>query len=222
MPAGSLDKPSHDTPDNSSVGPPDDLIELGRVIGAHGIRGWIKIQPFSSDSQALGAAKRWWVFAPVAPVAQSFTSNVELRKRARPLDVVWAKPHGAAWIASVKGCADRNAAEALKNHTILVSRTDFPMLDTDEYYWVDLIGCTAVTDDAGESSVLGVVESIQDSPAHPILVIRQQSVDTAGEYCDRVDDRGKPIYSLVPFVQAHVGEVDLARATLLVHWPRDF
>jgi 16S rRNA processing protein RimM len=200
-------------------GSPDDLIELGRIAGAHGIKGWIKVQPFSSDSQALGATKRWWLVAP-APKLPS--SRNEDNSSAKPIDLAWAKPHGAQWMASIKGCNDRNAAEALKGHTISVSRADFPRLDADEFYWVDLIGCEAISDDSGELVPLGVVESIQDSPAHPILVIRQQIVDDTGQRVDQLDAHDKPVYSLVPFVQAHVGEVDLVARTMVVHWPSDF
>jgi len=210
---------------------PDDLIELGRILGAHGIRGWIKIQPFSSDSIALGETKRWWLLAPTSPLQASQASQSSQADRyaqAQAVDLAWAKPHGATWIACLKNCTDRNAAQALKGHTILVSRADFPALDGDEYYWIDLIGCQVFTDDAdevgesGEPVPLGVVESIQDSPAHPILMIRQQHADSNGNCSDRLDEKGKPVYSLVPFVKAHVGNVDLSTRTIVVHWPSDF
>ena len=210
---------------------PDDLIELGRILGAHGIRGWIKIQPFSSDSSALGATKRWWLLAPTNPLHASQVSQSNQTDRyaqAQAVDLVWAKPHGAAWIASLKHCTDRNAAQALKGHSILVSRADFPALAGDEYYWVDLIGCQVLTDDvdevanASEPAPLGVVESIQDSPAHPILMVRQQHADSNGNLIDRLDEKGKSVYSLVPFVQAHVGDVDLVARSIVVHWPRGF
>ena len=203
---------------------PDDLIELGRILGAHGIKGWIKIQPFSSDSQALGATKRWWMVAPTSPLRSPPLRSSDVREysRATAIDLVWAKPHGAAWIACVKGLHDRDAAQALKGHTILVSRADFPAPDANEYYWVDLIGCQVATDDAGQPEPLGVVESIQDSPAHPILVIRQQIDMGSDDQQDRLDDKGNPIYSLVPFVDVHVGDVDLKARSILVHWPRDF
>lgn len=196
---------------------PDDLIELGRILGAHGIKGWIKIQPFSSDSQALGATKRWWMLAPTSPLRSSGD-----RSQATAMDLAWAKPHGATWIACIKGLHDRDAAQALKGYTILVSRADFPAPDANEYYWVDLIGCHVATDDSGKPEPLGMVESIQDSPAHPILVIRQQIGTGSDDQQDRLDDKGNPIYSLVPFVDVHVGDVDLRARCILVHWPRDF
>ena len=49
---------------------PDDLIELGRIISAYGVRGWVKIQPHSAQGTVLRAAPVWWLVAPVAPLAK--------------------------------------------------------------------------------------------------------------------------------------------------------
>ncbi len=203
---------------SDSLSVPADLIELGRVIGAHGIKGWIKVQPFSSDSQALGASKTWWLRTPVSPLqASDHKSN-----SAKATHLVWAKPHGATWIACVKGLNDRDQAESLKGQTVLVSRSAFPKLGADEYYWVDLIGCTVTTSAQGESAHLGVVDSVQDNPAHPILMVKQQMFNSDGQLVDCVDDKGKLVYSLIPFVSAHVGDIDINARTIATHWPRDF
>lgn len=195
---------------------PEDLVELGRVVGAHGIKGWIKIQPFSSDSEALGATKHWWLRRPDSPLRSS-QSNAAQR-----VNLVWAKPHGANWIACIKDLKDRDDAEALKGQTVLVPRSAFPKLAPDEYYWIDLIGCSVSTDAEGSIEHLGVVESVQDNPAHPILLVRQQTADASGRLVDCLDEKGKPAYSLIPFVSAHVGEIDVRARTIHTHWPRDF
>lgn len=196
---------------------PADLVELGRVIGAHGIKGWIKIQPFSSDSEALGATRRWWLRSPVSPLQ----SSKGFHTMTPSINLVWAKPHGANWIACVKGLNDRDEAEALKGKTVLVPRSAFPKLNDNEYYWVDLIGCSVITDANGQPEHLGVVESVQDNPAHPILVVMQQTL-TNDQCVDCLDDKGRAIYSLIPFVAAHIGDIDLQARTIQTHWPRDF
>ena len=40
---------------------PADAVEVGRVVGAWGVKGWIKVQPFASDPQALFSTKRWYL-----------------------------------------------------------------------------------------------------------------------------------------------------------------
>jgi len=52
---------------------PDDAVEVGRVVGAWGVKGWIRIQPFSSDPKALFSSRRWFVRRPDAPGPQTGT-----------------------------------------------------------------------------------------------------------------------------------------------------
>lgn len=212
------------TSDSADV--PDDLVELGWIMGAHGIRGWIKIQPFSSDSQALSVAQggakrttqRWWLANPTS--ALHTPKNEQSQPSA--VEIEWARPHGATWLASLKGVCDRDQAHALKGKTVLLPRRAFPALEEDEFYWVDLIGCVVMSDETGESVRFGVVQSVQDNPAHPMLVVKQQ-IASADEGCqDRLDDKGKVVYSLIPFVKAHIGEVDLKAKVIHSNWPRDF
>ena len=43
---------------------PQDAVEVGRVSGAWGIKGWIKVQPFAADPQALFSSRRWFLLPP--------------------------------------------------------------------------------------------------------------------------------------------------------------
>ena len=40
---------------------PEDAIEVARIADAWGIKGWIRVQPFSSDPRALFSSKRWFL-----------------------------------------------------------------------------------------------------------------------------------------------------------------
>lgn len=198
--------------------PPNDLIALGRIAGGHGVRGWVKVQPFSSDSDVLPLSKQWWIGRPAGPMQPSSSPQTP-----RAVDVLWARPHGSAYLASIKGVADRNAADLLKGYAVYVSRQSFPALASDEYYWIDLIGCTVTTDQSGSPETLGVVYEILDNPAHPILSVRQQRFDAVqGAMVNRVDTKDRVIYSLIPFVAAHVESVDLVTRTITTHWSADF
>jgi len=266
-------------PGSGASTPPADLVEIARVMGAHGVRGWIKIQPFSPDSTVLDVVKRWWVKGPARPldeirevvsgdgddggdVAQRpLLSNSDARSFRR-VDVAWARVHGASWLASIKGLADRDDAHALKGSSIWVSRGDFPKLDVDEFYWVDLIGCEVYSLDSdsqvdkpvqGEFAQhhseqnqpnvqqvdlsgslspkpaplntwvrLGVVDSVVDNPAHPLLSVLRQRQDDSGLWVSQVNSKDKPILCLIPFVVAHVPVVDIANRRILVDWPSDF
>ena len=56
------------------------------------------------------------------------------------LKIVEAKVHSDSVVACARDVADRNAADALRGARIFISRSSFPAVEKDEYYWVDLIG----------------------------------------------------------------------------------
>lgn len=177
----------------SGIPVPDDLVLVGYVSGAYGIHGWVRIKPYSSDGDALLAAKTWWLDKPDM----------------HDVEMMQSKLHGGDVVASLMGVAGRDAAEALKGATVHVRRSHFPALDNDEFYWVDLIGL-AVVNERGES--LGVVGDLIDNGAHPILRVEQPAVE--GQ---------KPAPELlIPFVDQFVKTVDQAARLITVDWEADY
>lgn len=173
---------------------PDDLVLVGHVSGAYGIQGWVRIRPYSEDADALLHAKTWWLDKPAM----------------RDVDVMQVKAHGEDVVASLVGVADRNAAEALRGATVQVRRSHFPVLDNDEFYWVDLIGLQ-VQNLSGE--LFGTVADLMDNGAHPILRVQSAAP---------VEDGGKPKEWLIPFVDQFIKTVDQAEKKIVVDWEFDF
>ena len=60
----------------NSSGLPDDAVEVGRILDAWGVKGWLKILPHSSDPEALFAAKTWFLQAPDAKFRPGFSAFV--------------------------------------------------------------------------------------------------------------------------------------------------
>jgi 16S rRNA processing protein RimM len=177
----------------------EDAVEVGAITDAYGVKGGLKISPHAgvgSSGGALLRAKAWWL--------------VKGRDR-RKAQVIAAKTHGATIVAQLAGCGDRDAALALRGFTVHVRRADFPALERDEYYWVDLIGL-AVVNEAGDA--LGSVADLIDNGAHSILRV---------EYAQTGKD-GKPgtAERLIPFVDAYVKTVDLAAGRIVVDWSLDY
>ena len=191
--------------DAGEPGWPADAVEVGSVAGAWGVKGWIKVQPYAGDPQALFSSKRWFVKPP--------------QGRRRPgeaaaalpslLRIVRAKAHGDGVVAQVHDLDDRTAAEALRGARIFVSRASFPTADADEFYWVDLIGM-AVVNRQGEA--LGTVTGLIDTGPHSVLRVARESAVAAGEEAER----------LIPFVAVYVDEVRLADRRILVDWGLDY
>lgn len=187
---------------------PDDAVEVGRIVDAWGIKGGIKVHPYSSDPQALFSSRRWYLQAPDRPVAApSAAAAVKANGALRwplLLRITEAKEQGDGVVALTRELPDRNAAEALKGARIFVPRSSFPTADDDEFYWVDLMGLSVVNRDG---AALGVVADLLDTGAHSVLRV----VDAGGK-------PGAEVERLIPFVGAFVDKVDLPGRLVTVDW----
>ncbi len=203
----------------STSGVPGDLVELGRIVSAYGVRGWVKIQPFSPEADVLRTAKQWWLARPVPVSDQGVSSS-----QPYSVEVTRVRAQGSDLVAEFGGMNDRAQAEALKGYVINVSRALFPAADDDEVYWVDLIGCQVFgVDEQGGQSLIGDVVEVLDNGAHGVLKVGILRVDPeSGELAAVLDAKGRPTHSLIPYVAAHIESVDLATRRIISDWPTDF
>jgi 16S rRNA processing protein RimM len=185
---------------------PEDAVEVGRIVDAWGVKGWIKVQPFASDPQALFSSKRWFL-KPADDAAVKRPASAQPAGQPLPqlLKIVQAKNHGDVVVAQVQEVEDRSGAEALRGARIFVGRSSFPTADPDEYYWVDLIGMSVVNREQG---ALGTVVGLIDTGPHSVL--RIQPADPQAEE------------RLVPFVAAYVDDVNTAEKRITVDWGLDY
>lgn len=180
---------------------PADAVEVGRIIGAWGIKGAIKVKPFAADPQALFSSKRWYLQpndAPRPPGARPVQPLPLL------LRVVQAKEQGDGVVATVQDLADRDAAQALAGARIFVPRASFPTPDENEFYWVDLIGLSVVN---RQGLGLGTVAGLIETGPHCVLRLRSGVADDA-----------VAAEILIPFVGAYIDTVDLPGKRILVDW----
>ena len=228
--------------DNGAIKAPDDLIELGRIVSAYGVKGWVKVQPHSAQAEVLRAAPVWWLCSPAPPpVKGTQVAAVVAAMRAYPVKQV--RPQGASVVACLTGIDDRDIAEAMRGYTVHVSRKDFPAARTDEFYWVDLVGCmvfgpaavnpaavnpaavnsTAEATPSSAQMLYGQVSEVVDNGAHALLrvnLLEQKAADAAPTPV--LDAKGKQIDILIPFVSAHVPHVDIVARRIETTWPLDF
>lgn len=180
------------------LGKPEDAVEVGRVLGAWGVRGGLKVKPLAADPQALFSSKRWFLEPPESVVARPQAVAPHWLK------VIQAKRHGETILVTAQDLNDRDAAEALKGARVFVSRASFPTPASDEFYWVDLIGMK-VRDRSGRE--LGQVTGLFETGPHCVLRIRGADADAAE--------------TMIPFVEAYVDQVDLPGRLISVDWPLD-
>lgn len=126
-----------------------DRICLGAVTGAHGVRGQVKVKPFTEnpdDVAAYGAVED-------EPGDRRFTLAVTGR-------------HKDTVIVRVDGVSDRDAAEALRGTRFYVARSVLPEPSDGEYYHADLIGLSVITTDGRD---LGRVTAMHDFGAGDLI-----------------------------------------------------
>lgn len=186
---------------------PDDAIEVGRILDAWGVKGWVKILSHSTDPEALFSAKSWFLQAPDVKFRPGFTAF----SGTVSLSVEEAKTHSGSMVAKFSGVDDRNAAEALRGCRIFLPRSSFPAASKDEYYWVDLIGLNVVN---REGVALGLVRDLMTTGPHSVLCV---------EYTTHQEDgTTSTAERMIPFVSAYVDAVDIANKCITVDWQPDY
>ena len=147
-----------------------DLIETGRIVNTHGLRGEVKIEPWADSVEALCGFSRLFV--------DGVERKVE-RGRAQK---------GFA-IVKLAGIDSIDEAERVKNRVVYVPREDIA-LEEGGCLVADLIGCAAFDQD-GKS--LGKVTDILTPPGGEVLEIRGQReilVPLNGEFLLNADVEG--------------------------------
>lgn len=134
-----------------SEAPRDNMICVGALAGAHGVRGDVRLKSFCADPRAIETYQplfdetgRSWRFTLKGPVKGGF-------------------------IARLEGVGSREEAEALKGTRLYAPREALPPLEEDEFYHADLIGLEVV-DTGGDR--IGRVKALFDHGAGDILEIQ--------------------------------------------------
>jgi len=137
---------------------PDRLLLVGRVAGAFGVRGEIRINAFTDDPAALVRYR-----------------DLRGADGAPALTLTAGRPHKGGLVARAEQVATREDAEALRGLELYLPRKALPAPDEDEFYFADLIGLAAVSPDGGP---LGRIKSVQNFGAGDLLEIAPESGPT--------------------------------------------
>lgn len=125
------------------------FIEAGEIVNTHGVRGEVKILPWTDSAEFLAAFRTLYIDG-------------------RPVKVRSARVHKQTVLASLEGVEDVNAAMRLKGRRVFIDRAD-AKLPEGGYFIQDIIGAEVVTED-GES--IGKLAEVMDAPASLVYVVR--------------------------------------------------
>ena len=141
-----------------AAAPFDDAVLLALVLGAHGLKGEVKMKIFAENPEALKSYG-------------ALTSGDGRQFEVSSLRAV----KGEEALVQLKGFLDRNAAESLNGQHLYVPRSALPDPDEEEFYHADLIGLRA-EDESGK--VLGKIIGIQNFGAGDLIEIADEKGTT--------------------------------------------
>ena len=139
------------------MGTPRDQVLVGVIVGAHGIKGEVKLKSFTSDPLSISR---------YGPLQSTSGQQFEIAKLKAAKD---------DFIASLKNVADRNEAETLKGVELFVARGKLPKLKTHEAYAHDLMGLDVVLENG---TTLGKLVGMPNYGAGDLLEV---AVDGSSE-----------------------------------------
>lgn len=132
------------------MGTPRDIVLVGVIVGAHGIKGEVKLKSFTSEPLSIGR---------YSPLQSSSGQSFEITKLKAAKD---------DFIASLEGVSDRNQAETLKGVELFVAREKLPKLKARETYAHDLLGLDVVLENG---STLGKLVGMPNYGAGDLLEV---------------------------------------------------
>ncbi|MEW5722019.1 MAG: ribosome maturation factor RimM [Thermodesulfobacteriota bacterium] len=135
----------------------DDLVVIGQVTRPHGVRGEVRVVPYTHSAASF-----------------DLFDQVYVRRRDRwegILRISGVRPHKSLILLNFKGITTRDQAAELSSALLLVRREWLPEPEEGEYYWTDLIGL-AVFDRQG--GPLGRVEAILPTGGGEVLVLKAE------------------------------------------------
>ena len=130
-----------------------EFLEIGKFVGTHGVRGMVRIQPWSDDGAFLAQFKNFYL--------EDGKTKIEMSK---------ITPHGNVVIAAVKGIDTIEDAEKLREKVLYIKRDD-ARLPEGRYFITDLIGITVFDADSG--IVLGEISDVSQTGANDVWHIKK-------------------------------------------------
>ena len=133
-----------------------EFLEIGQIVNTFGIKGMVKVKPFSDDIERFDGLKKVYI------------ENKNVRKE---YEIEEVKYHKDMVLIKFKGIDKVEEAELLRNSYLKVNRKDEPELEEGTYYIVDLLGLDVYSD---EGSLLGKVDDIFNNGSCDIYAVKDE------------------------------------------------
>jgi len=192
---------------STSIAPAEEGLTLATVLGAYGIKGWVRLWVNLEDPSALTHLSPLTLHKPSGHKPAGHQPSDVPAPAARPVIIEALQRQGKGYTARLSGVEDRTAAEALKGSDIRMPTAQFPQADDGDFYWRDLEGLQVWCEEGESRLLLGTVQRLLETGANDVLVV------TPSE--GSIDDRER----LIPWLPDEViKQVDLQERTIAVSW----
>jgi 16S rRNA processing protein RimM len=132
-------------------------ITVGRVGGAHGVKGWIKIMSYTRPKENIFTYSPWLI---------------HVKDAWQEIEIEESQQRGDRLLVKMSGIENPEEARAYMNCDIAITREQLAVLAEGEYYWRDLIGLDVLNQDEIN---LGKISKITETGANDVLVITDES-----------------------------------------------
>jgi 16S rRNA processing protein RimM len=139
---------------------PQELLAVGRIARAHGVRGRILLVPYNSESESLTRVPALWLRG-----GEDQPTRFEISRAERVAQ---------GYLIAFRGIDDRDAAAELRGREALIERAWLPVPEEGEVYAADLIGFTVV-DQSGAQR--GFVVDLETAGLQELLRVRDAGRD---------------------------------------------
>ncbi len=163
--------------------PTEKSVILGYISGLYGIKGWVKVFSYTQPKENILTYSPWTL-------------------QQQEVVIESGQVQGKSIVAKLRGFDDRDSAAKLLQQPIKVARERLHDLQSDEYYWVDLIGLSVINRDGKK---LGTVSELFATGANDVVVVK------AGEQ-----------EHLLPFLKWVILDIDLEAGMMRVDWDTEF
>ena len=134
-----------------------EFLEAGKIVGTHGVRGMVRIDPWADSCDFLKQFKTLYI-----------------KGGNETLNILSISAHGRIAIAKIKGIETIEEAESLRNETLFIKRDD-ASLPEGRYFVDELIACEVF--DADTKELLGVITDVSKTGANDVWHIEKNGTE---------------------------------------------
>jgi 16S rRNA processing protein RimM len=146
-----------------------DLVAVGRITGAHGIRGEVKVESLTDFPERFDEGSRLLLVPPSGPVTE--------------VEILASRFHKGRFLLVLDGVSDRTAAEGLRGSFLKIEEEDIRSLPEGQYYHHELMGLLVVSE---EGTALGEVKGVLPTGSNLVLEVHDGSREVLIPFIDDV------------------------------------